>query len=223
MAKKRSKKQVLLLDLYGVIIRESKGNFIPYTFAHFGEKEYARLEHAFRDERLFTKCQNGEMSSDEFLSRLGYENPARAMRDYLEHFVTLDTDFLSFAEQYHTRYDFVLLSNDVKEWNRYLFDFYGLHRYFHDCIVSGDISLRKPDPALFAYALSRTRRSSEPQTCILVDNSTANLDAAKAFGIRTILFNRDHVPYDGRAVNSFSELARCLDSGNFEKPKSNEL
>lgn len=222
MEKNRIRKQILLLDLYGVIIRESKGNFIPYTFAHFDKKEHARLEHAFRDERLFTKCQNGEMSSDEFLSRLGYENPARAMRDYLEHFLTLDTDFLSFAEQYHARYDFVLLSNDVKEWNRYLFDFYGLHLYFHDCIVSGNISLRKPDPALFAYTLARTRRSSEPQTCILVDNSTVNLDAAKSFGIRTILFNRDHVPYDGRTVNSFSELARCLDSVSFETPISNK-
>lgn len=213
MAEKQIKKQILLLDFYGVIIRESKGSFIPYTFAHFDKNEHARLEQAFRDDRLFTKCQNGEMSSNEFLSRLGYEDPARTMRDYLEHFLTFDTDFLSFAGQYHARYDFVLLSNDVKEWNHYLFEYYGLHRYFQDCIVSGDISLRKPDPALFAYALRRVRRSSEPQTCILVDNSTANLDAAQVFGIRTILFNRDHVPYIGETVNNFSELARCLNRG----------
>lgn len=33
----------ILLDMYGVIIEESKGNFIPYTYEHFNEKEYERL------------------------------------------------------------------------------------------------------------------------------------------------------------------------------------
>ena len=27
----------ILLDMYGVIIEESKGNFIPYTYEHFNE------------------------------------------------------------------------------------------------------------------------------------------------------------------------------------------
>lgn len=32
------KKQVLLLDMHGVIIKESKGYSIPYTFEHFDRK-----------------------------------------------------------------------------------------------------------------------------------------------------------------------------------------
>lgn len=30
----------LLFDMYGVILKESKGNFIPYTFKYFDEKEH---------------------------------------------------------------------------------------------------------------------------------------------------------------------------------------
>ncbi len=34
--------------MYGVIIEESKGNFIPYTLAHFPETEHHRLIRVFR-------------------------------------------------------------------------------------------------------------------------------------------------------------------------------
>lgn len=52
------KKRLLLLDMYGVIIKESKGYFIPYTFGHFGENEHNRLTRAFREECLFTKARD---------------------------------------------------------------------------------------------------------------------------------------------------------------------
>lgn len=39
MEKRTEKKQILLIDMYGVIIKESKGYFIPYTFEHFDRKE----------------------------------------------------------------------------------------------------------------------------------------------------------------------------------------
>lgn len=52
------KKHILLIDLYGVIIKESKGFFIPYTYAHFEPKEHDRLTKAFREDHLFTKAGN---------------------------------------------------------------------------------------------------------------------------------------------------------------------
>jgi len=116
--------------MYGVIIKESKGYFIPYTFEHFDKKEYNRLTRAFREECLFTKAGNGELSSDEFLSLLGYPDPAETMRDYLTNFLTFDQEFLWFAEHNYQQYDFVLFSNDVKEWSKYLFELYGLQKYF---------------------------------------------------------------------------------------------
>lgn len=36
------KKQTLLIDMYGVIIKESKGYFIPYTYEHFDQSEVVR-------------------------------------------------------------------------------------------------------------------------------------------------------------------------------------
>ena len=107
----------LILDMYGVIIEESKGNFIPYTYNHFEESEYERITRQFRVEKLFTKAGNGEITSDEFLSLLGFDNPQFHMRDYIENHLTLDTGFIPFAEKYEGQYELVLLSNDVSEWS----------------------------------------------------------------------------------------------------------
>ena len=63
----------MIFDMYGVIIEESKGNFLPYTYDFFDSSEYERLIRQFREEKLFTKAGNGELSSDEFLSLLGYK------------------------------------------------------------------------------------------------------------------------------------------------------
>ena len=203
------KKQTLLIDMYGVIIKESKGYFIPYTYEHFDPSEYDRITKAFREEKLFTKAGNGDLSSDEFLTLLGYQNPAETMRDYLTNYLTLDEDFLRFAEKNQKQYDFVLISNDIKEWSQYLFELHGLHSYFKDSIVSGDINMRKPESSIFSYALKRIQ--CPPENCVFIDNSVKNLNTAQAMGINTVLFNRDQETYSGNIVNNFRELDKLLD------------
>lgn len=202
------KSKVLLIDMYGVIIKESKGYFIPYTFQHFAEAEYDRLTNAFKVERVFSKAQKGELSNQEFLSYLGYSNPQEAMEDYLKNYLTLDEQFPEFAEGVTDRVEMCLLSNDVAEWSEFLTEYYHMNSYFSDKIVSGDVHLRKPDRAIFECALERLQ--CEPQDCIFVDNSVKNLRVAEELGIQTILFNRDGEEYEGNVVNDFVELEEML-------------
>ncbi len=233
---------MLLIDMYGVIIKESKGNFIPYTLAHFPEAEHQRLIRAFREEQLFTRAGNGEMGSEEFLTRLGYTDPNGAMQDYLDNWLTLDPGFKPFAERLRRKrtfaagqelptfrpgniayqcvtsgnadwkdergYDFVLLSNDVAQWNTYLMELHGLNMYFEDVIVSGEVHMRKPQESIFRYTLERLGCAAEE--CVFVDNSAANLRAAEMLGIRTVHFNRDCEAYEGCQVVDFKELEEEL-------------
>ena len=123
-------------------------------------------------------------------------------------YLTLDPDFLQFAECHYRLYDLVLLSNDVKEWSKYLFALHGLQKYFKDTIVSGEIHMRKPENRIFVHALERLQCS--PRECIYVDNSVRNLDAAQEAGMETVLFNRDHEAYCGNMVSNFQELESFL-------------
>jgi putative hydrolase of the HAD superfamily len=206
--------QYIFIDMYGVIIEESKGYFIPYTYKHFAESEYERITKAFREEKLFGKAQVGKLSSHDFLAHLGYDDPEAAMKDYLENYLTLDADFKGFAEKAVKEYKLVLLSNDVSEWSKYLTELHGIDKYFHDKIVSGDVGFKKPDSEIFTLAASRL--GCRVENCVFIDNGVNNLNAAVELGIKTILFNRDCVEYEGVTVNSFSELENLLLDGRIQ-------
>ena len=204
----------ILLDMYGVILEESKGYFIPYTFGSFDQAEYDRLTRQFKEEKLFTRAANGEMTSDEFLTQLGFQDPQYHMVNYIDNFLHLDQGFREFAERYSTKYDFVLLSNDVSEWSAWITEHHDLDQYFTHKIVSGDVKCRKPDRRIYEIALERTGK--KPEECCFVDNSVKNLLVAAEMGIEPILFNRDQEEYTGTIVNSFAELAEVLDEGEKE-------
>jgi len=204
------KNKILLIDMYGVILKESKGYFIPYTLQKFDASEHDRIKRIIRDEQCFTRAQRGELTSAEFLSYLGYTSPRETMEDYLKNYLSLDEGFRAFAEKYSERYDFCLLSNDVLEWSEFLTDYHGINPYFKDKIVSGEVHMRKPDKEMFTYTMKRLGCS--PEQCIFVDNSVNNLLAAEELGIQTILFNRDGVEYEGRVVDDFEALGEMLDS-----------
>lgn len=203
------KNKVLLLDMYGVIIEESKGYFVPYTFRHFEKSEHERLIQAIRNEQYFTRAQLGELTSDEFLGYLGYTDPQTTMEDYLINYLTLDEQFHDFAKKYERVMDFCLLSNDVLEWSEFLTDYHHLNVYFKEKIVSGKARMRKPDKQIFQYTLDRLQ--CRPEECIFVDNSVKNLLVAEEVGMNTILFNRDEEDYDGVEVNDFVELGKVLE------------
>jgi len=205
----KKKFTTILIDMYGVILEESKGRFIPYTFEYFKETEHERLVRQFREEQLFTKAGNGEISSNTFLSLLGYDDPEYHMKNYIENYLTLDKDFIPFAEKYYKEYDFVLLSNDVSEWSAYITEYYHLNKYFQHKIVSGDVKCRKPEKEIYELALEKIRKN--PEECVFIDNSVKNLDIAEELGIYPILFNRDNEKYDGAIVNTFGELAKILE------------
>lgn len=198
----------ILFDMYGVIIEQSKGKFIPYTFKSFDESEHERLNKQFREDKLFLKAGNGEIDSDTFLSLLGFDNPRYHMKNYIENYLTLDPGFKPFAEEFCGKYDFVLLSNDVAAWSEYLTEYHDLNKYFKEKIVSGEVKCRKPDPRIYELALEKAGKA--PEECIFLDNKVENLEVAQELGIQPILFNRDGEEYDGAIVNTFEELAEML-------------
>lgn len=192
-------KLVIIFDMYGVIIKESKGNFIPYVYHYFPDTDIKILI------SNFTKAQTGEITGDEFITRLGFNDPDSIMRDYVKNHLTFDSEFIEFADKYKDNYDFILLSNDVSSWSEYLTFYHGINKYFIQKIISGDVGYRKPDSKIYELAISKRQTDY-----IFVDNSVKNLIAAQELGIRPILFNRDNETYNGEIVYSFSELERMI-------------
>ena len=195
---------MIIFDMYGVIIKESKGNFIPYTYTFFPDTDKKFLV------SLFSKAGLGEITSNEFLSSLGFSDTEFHMKDYIENHLTIDSSFYKFADKINGSPNFALLSNDVLDWNKYIMSYYGLNKYFTHIIVSSDVHVRKPDKAIYEIALNKI--GLPPNNCVFIDNSVRNLLTAWEIGMDTILFNRDGENYDGKIINSFNELAVMLNS-----------
>ncbi|SDG98670.1 2-haloacid dehalogenase [Sinosporangium album] len=72
---------------------------------------------------------------------------------------------------------------------------------FEDVVVSGEVKLTKPDPAIYHHALDRFGLSAEQ--ALFVDDNRANTEAAAALGMGTVLFTnaaelRDELKRHGR-------------------------
>jgi len=65
-------------------------------------------------------------------------------------------------------------------------------------LISGDVGVRKPERAMFEHLLRKT--GARADEIVFVDDSIANLDAAAAFGIQTILFADNGEPEGGHLV-----------------------
>ena len=69
---------------------------------------------------------------------------------------------------------------------------WGADRYPHELlgelfdawVISGEVGLRKPDPAI--YSLAAERLGLTPHDCVLVDDLPGNLKPARAMGMATV-------------------------------------
>jgi 2-haloacid dehalogenase len=63
---------------------------------------------------------------------------------------------------------------------------YAFLGWFEDIVVSGEVKLAKPDPRIFAHTLERARL--DPARTFFIDDSPANVAAARKHGIAAVLY-----------------------------------
>ena len=79
------------------------------------------------------------------------------------------------------------ITNMPAEWLAPITAMSPAFRHFRDIVVSAHHRVIKPDPALFHIACARSGMA--PSELLLVDDSAANIDAARALGFDTHLFH----------------------------------
>lgn len=80
-----------------------------------------------------------------------------------------------------------LLSNFSAETFPLMRERYDFLQIFDDMIISGEHKLIKPDPAIYQLALERIKRRAHE--CLFIDDSLANIEAAKKLGFHAIQFH----------------------------------
>jgi putative hydrolase of the HAD superfamily len=79
-----------------------------------------------------------------------------------------------------------LLSNS---WGDDRYDREQLAKLFDAWVISGEVGIRKPDPAI--YELAAERLALAPEQCVFVDDLPGNLKPARAIGMATVVHRGD--------------------------------
>lgn len=84
----------------------------------------------------------------------------------------------------------------------------GLDRAVDAVVLSFEVGLMKPEPAILRLALERL--GAGPEDALLVDDVTVNLDAARAMGMGTLLMTR-YARADGPGHPTATDLTALLE------------
>jgi len=122
-------------------------------------------------------------------------------------------------ELHHNGMQLVLASSSANVTIDRVFRRFGLHQYFTHLVSGEDFPNSKPHPAIFEHAAKLSRTSVE--NCIVIEDSTNGILAAKAAGIYCIGYDsfntklQDYSKAD-KVIKDFSKL-------NFEIIKNSKV
>jgi putative hydrolase of the HAD superfamily len=98
----------------------------------------------------------------------------------------LDTELVDLLRSLRGRYRTALLSNAWDDLRQILINRWGITDAFDEIIISAEVGLAKPDPAI--YHLAAQRLGVEPQQAVFVDDMLRNVHAAREQGMHAIQF-----------------------------------
>jgi putative hydrolase of the HAD superfamily len=82
-----------------------------------------------------------------------------------------------------------VLSNADRTLRSRLGDGLGIAGLFDDIVCSAEVGCAKPEPEI--YGLACRRLGVAPETCVFVDDHAPNVEAARALGMRGVLYRVD--------------------------------
>ncbi|MEK6221088.1 MAG: HAD family phosphatase [Chloroflexota bacterium] len=180
----------IIWDVGGVLVRTE-----DFASRQQLAKEYNLSNQAIND-LVFGSPGNyptqlGEISHAEHWQavqqKLGISDPQIA--DFESRFFAgdvLDTDLINFIRQLKQDFCMAILSNASSNLNSTLAETWQIDDAFHNIIVSAEVGLMKPDPAIFELTLETI--GFEAQETVFIDDMPENIQAAQEVGMLGIRF-----------------------------------
>ena len=89
-------------------------------------------------------------------------------------------------------------------------DLSNLNPYFKNVIISEDVGVNKPDPAIFEYALDKAK-AVKGQSIMIGDSIEADIDGALNFGLDAVFFNATQKEKPSHVKHQVENLTELLD------------
>jgi putative hydrolase of the HAD superfamily len=165
-----------------------------------------------KDSRFLLTLKDFGIEDQKLASILSDEYTYRSPRKGL-----LFPDTIETLDVLKTRFQLHIITNGFEEIQHVKLEFSGLNNYFECLITSEQAGSKKPDAAIFNYALQQAGAIAE-ESLMIGDDLDVDIIGAKIIGMDTILFD----PFNSYQttleptlrVNNISEIIVFLDSLN---------
>lgn len=118
-------------------------------------------------------------------------------------------------EYLHPRYRMLILSNGFTELQSSKMQSADIAKYFSGVILSEDIGVNKPNPAIFKHALQKAGVTAD-RALMIGDNFKVDIEGAYHVGMDQVFYNTERIDLDDQhltptyTINSLLELKELL-------------
>ncbi|HEY4718528.1 MAG TPA: HAD family phosphatase [Anaerolineales bacterium] len=179
--------EAVIWDLGGVIMRTDDPAPRTVLASRFG-LSYADLAARVLGGPESTRAQLGEISAQQFWEGAGAAY-GMAPADFMAAFFagdSLDHELLAAIRGLCASYKVGLLSNAFSDLRYWLEQEWKIADAFNSLVISAEVKLMKPDPAIYTLALEQL--GVKPQAAVFVDDVPVNIEAAQRAGMHGIVF-----------------------------------
>jgi putative hydrolase of the HAD superfamily len=183
--------RAIIWDMEGVILLNSQ-NSIPVCIAKRLDISVERLLQTAYDKEYSDQIDLGEHTQEEgwehMLDNLGlpYSKKAELEKFFREDFY-IDQELVTDIRAYRQRFKTALLSNYSDALRPMLSGPWRMDSAFDEIVISCEVRMIKPDPAIFHYTLNKL--GIHPHEAIFIDDRPVNVESAQALGMQAILYS----------------------------------
>lgn len=181
----------IIWDLGGVILRtmdtsprekwESRFNMEPWDLAklvYANEVSAKASTGAASVDQIWKHVQNQLALADQELDKL--------KRDFFSA-DEIDQELISFIRKLKSQWKSGMITNAWPEMRHYIEDVWKISDAFHHIVISAEVGLVKPDPAIYQLALRQMNVA--PEEAVFIDDFVENVEGAQAVGMTAIHFH----------------------------------
>lgn len=179
-------RNLLVLDAGGVLVTEPIPQLLA-DLASAGTLSLPRLERFYYGQ-LYEPLWSGSLSTRDFWGRLIARSGASGSAgDWEREFLSRlrPTFAVGAVEAWRGKALIFVLSNHRRAWLEPVLEDAGIDSLIDDLLISEELGVAKPDPAAFECLLARVPSSVD--RLLFADDAQANVDAAQAAGIPSLL------------------------------------
>lgn len=173
----------IIFDCFGVLYQGSLDHLRDYT----SEEDLPELAN------LSLSSDYGYLSREEYIEQVGritHKSPVEVEAIMRASHIR-NQMLVEYVRTLRPRYKVAMLSNVGRGLMEQLFTRQELDELFDTVVLSSEVGMVKPDPAI--YQLAADQLGLAPTECVMIDDLSRNIEGAESIGMKGIVYSTTSV------------------------------